>query len=91
MNTFEKQQFAHGMAIMNFCLCKIELTNATSGLMDLMNRVFSKYLDHFVVIFIDDILIYLANRQEHEEHLKMDMEVLREKMVMTYLIRIHTV
>jgi hypothetical protein len=66
--------------------------NAPSVFLDLMNRVFCKYLHQFVVVFIDDILIYSANRQEHEEHLKMVMEVLGEEMVTWwYLIRFHTV
>jgi hypothetical protein len=65
------------------------LTSAPSVFMDLMNRVFYKYLDQFVVVSFDDILIYLANRQEHEEHLKLVMEVLGEKIVTRYLIRIN--
>jgi hypothetical protein len=55
------------------------LTNAPSVFMDLMNRVFHEYLDSFVVVFIDDILIYSANYAKHEEHLKMVLERLREK------------
>lgn len=43
--------------------------------MDLMNRIFHKYLDKFVVVFNDNILIYSANRQELEQDLKMVMEV----------------
>jgi hypothetical protein len=74
-----------------FLVMPFGLTNAPSVFMDFMNRVFHKYLDQFVVVFIDDILIYSANRQEHEEELKMVMEVWREKMVMWYLIRIHIV
>jgi hypothetical protein len=46
------------------------LTNAPSVFMDLMNRVFHEYLDSFVVVFIDDILVYLANHVEHEELLE---------------------
>jgi hypothetical protein len=61
------------------------LTNAPSVFMDLMNCVFHKCLDPFVVIFIDNILIYSANHQEHEEHLKKVMEVLREKKLFAKL------
>jgi len=54
------------------------LTNAPSVFMDLMNQVFHEFLDSFLVVFIDDILVYLANRVEHEEHLKIVLEKLRE-------------
>jgi hypothetical protein len=43
-----------------------------------MNNVLSKFLDKFVLVFIDNILIYLKNRKEHEEHLRLVMQVLRE-------------
>jgi hypothetical protein len=62
-----------------FLVMPFSLTNAPLIFMDLMNRVFHKYLSSFVVIFIDDILVYSANHVEHEEHLKIVMEVLREK------------
>ena len=47
--------------------------------MDLMNRVFRPYLDKFVVVFIDDILVYSRDEQEHEQHLKIVLQTLREK------------
>nr|GEY77520.1 retrotransposon protein, putative, Ty3-gypsy subclass [Tanacetum cinerariifolium] len=53
-----------------FQVMYFDLTNAPAVFMDLMNRVCMPYLDKFVIIFIDDILIYLKNKQEHEEHLK---------------------
>jgi hypothetical protein len=46
------------------------LTNASAYFMYLMNSVFMDYLDKFVVVFIDDILVYSQNDQEHEEHLR---------------------
>ena len=49
--------------------------------MCLMNSIISSYLDKFVVIFIDDILIYLKNKQEHEEHIKIILQVLREQQL----------
>ena len=47
--------------------------------MNLMNRVFRPYLDQFVVVFIDDILVYSKNEQEHEQHLRIVLQTLREK------------
>ena len=47
-----------------------ELTNAPVAFMDLMHRVFQHYLDRFVVVFIDIILIYSKSEEEHEDHLK---------------------
>ena len=46
--------------------------------MCLMNSVFSKYLDKFVLIFLDDILIYSKNEEEHEDHLRIALQLLRE-------------
>ncbi|GJT29765.1 putative reverse transcriptase domain-containing protein [Tanacetum coccineum] len=55
------------------------LTNAPAVFMDLMNRVCKPYLDKFVIIFIDDILIYLKSKQEHEKHLKLILELLKKE------------
>ena len=55
------------------------LTNAPAAFMSLMNGIFKPYLDLFVIVFIDDILIYSKSRKEHEEHLKIVLELLREK------------
>nr|GEU35713.1 putative reverse transcriptase domain-containing protein [Tanacetum cinerariifolium] len=56
-----------------------ELTNAPAVFMDLMNRVCKPYLDKFVIVFIDDILIYSKNKKEQEEHLKPILELLKEE------------
>ena len=53
-------------------------TNASATFMDLMNRVFQPYLDQFVVVFIDDILVYSRDEQEHEQHLQIVLQTLRE-------------
>ena len=55
------------------------LTNASAAFMDLMNRVFHPYLDQFVVVFINDILVYYKDAQEHEQQLKIVIQTLREK------------
>ena len=54
------------------------LTNAPATFMCLMNGVFSKYLDKFVLVFLDDFIIYSKIEEEHEEHLKLTLQVLRE-------------
>ena len=54
------------------------LTNAHVAFMCLMNSVFGKYLDKFVHVFLDGILIYSKNEEEHEEHLRIVLQVLRE-------------
>lgn len=53
------------------------LTNALDMFMELINRIFSPYLDEFVVVFMDDILIYLKTDEVHERHLEIELETLR--------------
>ena len=62
-----------------FLVMPFGLTNAPAAFMDLMNRVFKQYLDKFVIVFIDDILIYSRDKEEHKEHLKIVLQVLKEE------------
>ncbi|KAK5835561.1 hypothetical protein PVK06_011253 [Gossypium arboreum] len=62
-----------------FLVMPFGLTNALTAFMDLMNRVFQPFLDQFVVVFIDDILVYSETEAKHDEHLRIVLQVLREK------------
>ena len=57
------------------------LTNAPAVFIDLMNRVCKPYLDKFVIVFIDDILIYSKSQEEHEQHLRLILELLRTEQL----------
>nr|KYP51107.1 Retrovirus-related Pol polyprotein from transposon 17.6 [Cajanus cajan] len=57
------------------------VTNAPGVFMDYMNRIFHPYLDRFVVVFIDDILVYSKTREEHVEHLRIVLQTLKEKQL----------
>jgi len=57
------------------------VTNAPTMFMDYMNRIFRPFLDKFVVVFIDDIFIYSRTQEEHVEHLKLVLDILREKQL----------
>jgi hypothetical protein len=61
----------------DYTVMSFRLTNALAYIMYLMNKVFMEYLDKFVVVFVDDILIYSKTGVEHEEHLRLVLEKLR--------------
>lgn len=56
-----------------------ELTNAPASFMDLMNRVFKPFLDKFLVVFVDDILVYSNSLAEHVKHLRIVLETLLQR------------
>ena len=62
-----------------FLVMPFGLTNAPAAFMDLMNRVFRQYVDQFVVVFIDDILVYSKDRKSHDTHLRVVLETLRKE------------
>ena len=68
-----------------FLVMPFGLTNAPTTFMDLMNRVFHPYLDQFVVVFIDDILVYSKDGHEHEQHLGIVLRILRKKKLFAKL------
>ena len=70
-----------------FLVMPFGLTNAPAAFKDLMNRVFEPYLDKFVIVFIDDILVYSSSKEEHAEHLRIILQTLREHQLHTKFIK----
>ena len=77
-NDVSKTTFRTRYGHYEFLVMPFGLTNAPAAFMDLMNRVFSQYLDKFVIVFIDDILVYSCSPEEHAEHLRTVLQILRE-------------
>src|SRR5688572_10491849 len=61
-----------------FVVMSFGLTNSPAAFMDLMNRVFRQNLDMFVIVFIDDIFVYSRNEEDHDNHLRIVLHVLRD-------------
>ena len=72
----EKTAFTTRYGLYEYTVMSFGLTNAPAYFMYLMNKVFMEYLDKFVVVFIDDILVYSKNEEEHEEHLRLVLQKL---------------
>ncbi|KAL4032921.1 hypothetical protein IC575_006004 [Cucumis melo] len=73
-----KTTFRSGYGHYEFIVMSFGLTNAPAVFMDMMNRVFREFLDTFVIVFIDDSLIYSKTEAEHEEHLRIVLQTLRD-------------
>jgi hypothetical protein len=64
-----------------FLVMPFGVTNAPAVFMDYINWIFQPYLDRFVIILIDDILVYSMNSQEHAQHLRIVLDILREEQL----------
>jgi hypothetical protein len=76
-----KTAFSTRYGLYEFTVMSFGLTNAPAYFMNLMNKVFMEYLDRFVVVFIDDILIYSQSDNDHEEHLRLVLQKLRDNQL----------
>jgi hypothetical protein len=76
-----KTDFSTRYELYEFTVMSFGLTNAPTYFMNLMNKVFMEYLDRFVVVFIDDILIYSKSESDPEEHLKLVLQKLRDNQL----------
>jgi hypothetical protein len=76
-----KTAFSTRYGLYEFTVMSFGLTNAPAYFMNLMNKVFMEYLDRFVVVFIDDILIYSKSESDHEEHLRLVLQKLRDNQL----------
>ena len=73
-----KTTFRTRYGLYEYTVMSFGLTNAPVYFMSMMNKVFMEYLDKFFVVFIDDIMVYSKNEEEHKEHLCLVLEKLRE-------------
>ena len=73
-----KTTFTMRYGLYEYTVMSFGLTNAPAYFMNMMNKVFMEFLDKFVVVFIDDILVYSKNEEEHKEHLRLVLGKLRE-------------
>jgi hypothetical protein len=78
MEDIPKTAFTSRYGLYEFTVMSFGLTNALAYFMYLMNKVFMEYLDKFVVVFIDDILVFSRSEEDHKEHLRLVLQKLRE-------------
>jgi hypothetical protein len=76
-----KTAFITRYGLYKYTMMSFGLTNASAYFMYVMNEVFIEYLDKFVVVFIDDILIFSKNEEEHDEHLRLVLRKFRENQL----------
>ena len=70
-----------------FLVISFGLINAPTAFIDLMNRVFRPFLDRFVIVFIDDILVYSRSEEEHALHLRLVLQTLREHQLFAKFLK----
>jgi hypothetical protein len=73
-----KTAFISRYGLYEFTVMSFGLTNASAYFMHFMDKVFKEYLDKFVVVFIDDILVYSRSEEEHKEHLRLVLQKLQD-------------
>ncbi|KAL4304390.1 hypothetical protein GQ457_10G012250 [Hibiscus cannabinus] len=81
LKTASRTRYGH----YEFLVMPFSLTNAPAAFIDLMNRVFHEYLDQFVVVFIDDILVYSQTVEDHDRHLRLVLQTLLENQLYSKL------
>ena len=80
-NDVSKTAFRTRYGHYEFLVMPFGLTNAPAAFMDLMNRVFSPYLDKFVIVYIVDMLVYSGSPEEHAEHLRTVLQIFKERQL----------
>jgi hypothetical protein len=73
--------FSTRYGLYEFTVMSFGLTNVSAYFINLMNKVFMEYLDRFIVVFIDDILIYSKSESDHDEHLRLVLQKLRDNQL----------
>ncbi|RDX75344.1 Retrovirus-related Pol polyprotein from transposon 17.6, partial [Mucuna pruriens] len=82
-----KMAFSTRYGHYKYMVMSFGVTNTPSVFMDYMNKIFHPYLDSFIVVFIDDILVYSKTREEHAEHLRVVLQVLKDKQLYAKILK----